>query len=206
MKRIVLVSIIGIGSACWLQAQEADRPRRGKGCPGLREAHGENRELAREHRQAQREEGREFHEGLKEVEPDERWDKIIAFRMQQHGESKEFRAQQHDRVVTALKACEDMPAERKDEMLARMEKRHEEAVAFHDEIHAEVIAYLNELKASDAPPEEKREAWQTFNKGIRERVKQWREEHRPRRGGRGRGKPGRPDGRRGPGGGSREDE
>lgn len=189
MKTLVITAVIGMGILGVLQAAENATPERtrrgGQGCEDLRRAHQENRELARKQREQREEAIEAFKKGLEGVLVDERIDKIIDFRTELHADGTAFHAAQKGRMVDAINACEHIPADRKSEMLERIGKRHDEAVAFHSGIHDEVMAFLHELKGSEQPAKEKMESWKTFIEGIREKVADWRESHRPRRGERG---------------------
>jgi hypothetical protein len=105
---------------------------------------------------------------------------MIAFHAEQRLENTQCRAALHDRLVEAVTACEHIPTDRKEQVLDRIEARYGEAVAFFEGIYDETVAFLTELKGSDSSPEEKKEALRQFFEGIKDRIKAWHEQHRPK--------------------------
>ena len=184
MKTLVAATILAVGLTPVLNAQTEPGNRgnrNGRPCPEIRDVRTENHKMRREHRRTQRSENKAFREGLADVPEGERIDRMIAHRQTQHGENKALHEELHGRLVAAIEACEDMPADKKQEILGRIAEHHQEAVAFHAQIHADVIAFLDKLKNSDDTPEEKAQAWRAFRDEIRERIEAWHRQHRPRR-------------------------
>jgi len=182
MKRWIISIIMCLGVAAMAQGEGPQKERQRDGCAEVREVRQANQQARREHHAQQEKEGEAFRKSLEGVAPDERWDKIIAFRTEQHRENAALHGELYKKLVAAIQACENMPPERKQEVLARIGEHYRKAVDFHEGIHKEVMAFLRELKASDGTPEEKREKWQAFHEEIKAKMKAWRGEHRPKRG------------------------
>ena len=175
----ILVLIAAFSLQAWAE-EGAEREKKGPPCGELREAHQATMQARREHFKEQRESNRAFHESLKDLEPDAKIDAILKQRVAQHKENRQFHQELYNSAVAAINACEHLSAEKKQEILAKLEEHHQEAQAAHDKMHAETVAFLKELKASDKTPEEKREALEQFRKEMREKMEARSEEHRPR--------------------------
>jgi len=163
--------------------------RGGKGREAMRQFRREQMEVRRERFKVQMEQNRQFHETLKDKQPNDACSDIIKHRRRRYRGNTAFMDGQHKAsatFVTNLMNKNEIPAERQAERLEKMSERYQEMRETHRARHKEVIVKLKELRSKeDLTWEELKAAMQEFR---RRGGRGGRAGERPARGERGQGK------------------
>lgn len=166
------------------RGERPDRPGRknvGMAGPEAREHAQRQRRESRAFMEQQRKENESLRQEIEDLAGPDKIKEIRAHRARQIGENVEFFKKQHQENIDFVKNSDTLPAERKAEILANMEKRHQAATAFWAGIREENQAFFARLGANpDMNLEQKKEALQKFIRTQREKIREWREAHRPR--------------------------
>lgn len=178
-KQTVAITIISCLAAGTLLAAEAEGKRgEGKKFPGageLKAYRAKQHKVRKEYREEQHKENQAFRESLKEKEPVNALPEIISHRKSQFSEIKSFAAGLYNDFVAYAKeifAKHEVPTEKQEQMLAKMQEHRDEMESKHDEHHEALISALDALKGNEDL------TWEDIKKVF--------EENAPERDGRGR--------------------
>lgn len=134
---------------------ESGKNKPGQPFPGageLKAYQAKQDKVRKEFMEKQREEGKAFHESLKDQKAVEALPAIISQRNSQFSKTKSFMDGLYSEFVAYVKevmAKHEVPADKQAEFIKKHQEHRDAAVARHEEIHKKLIAALEALKGKE---------------------------------------------------------
>lgn len=159
IRRSVVVMVIScLMGGVLIAAEEGGgngKNKPGQAFPGageLKAYRAKQDKVRKEFMEKQREEGKAFHESLKDQKPVEALPAIISQRNSQFGKTKSFMDGLYTEFTAYVKevmAKHEVPADKQAEFIKKHQEHHDAAAARHEEIHKKLIAALEALKGKE---------------------------------------------------------